>query len=163
MTETAIAPPAAATIPVKPPTLRQTHAGRFKLGGHYTQDWEVVVETGTTVDDMLKPEFWAHVAKQLRQYSKIKVLPDDGSYYAELLVQSAGNVWAKCVVLHHVEFTARQPSAAEAPSHTIEYAGPHHKWRVVSNAGDRPVVSKEHASREDAALWLNDHLKAIGR
>lgn len=163
-TET-IVKPAEVKAPETKSQLRQTHQGRFKMGGHYAQDWEVCVEIGTTLDDVLKPEFFCHVARQLRPFSKIKVLPDDASWYAELIVRSAGPTWAKCALFTIVEFDVAAKTAAgdpEADYAKVGWGGPAQKHRVV-RVSDGAILSKEHESTEDARNWLKDHLKAIGR
>jgi hypothetical protein len=167
-TDTITQPPVAAPAKIeakpeaKPVQLRQTHQGRFKLGGHYTQDWEVCVEPGTTLDDLLKPEFFCHVAKQLRTFSKIRVLPDDASWYAELIVRSAGTNWARCSLFKFVEFDAVQPEAQAVEYAKVGWGGPSQKHRVV-RISDGAVLSKDHESSEIAQAWLKDHLKALGR
>lgn len=155
-------PPAAAVPPA--PITRRTNASRFQLAEQVVQNWAVMVEEGTTVDDLLKPEFFTHVAPALRPFSKIFVLTDDGSYYAELLVRNAGRTWANCVLLSHIDLSqiidAVPPTAAA--SYKVAYAGPHHRYRVV-RLSDNTVISKEHFDEAAAQAWLVDHIKAIAR
>lgn len=144
-------------------TTRQTHAGRFQLAEHVIQGWAVMVEHGTTMEDVLKPEFFAHVSRALRPFAKISVLADDGSFYAELLVKSAGATWANVVALNVVDLTGvAAPQAEPTSGYSVGFGGPHHKWRVLQVGANEPL-SKGHESEAAARGWLADHLKVISR
>ena len=48
--------------------------------------WFATPARGTTVQDLLRREFWANVAQQVRVPDKIIVMLEDKSLYAELVV-----------------------------------------------------------------------------
>jgi len=62
--------------------------------------YHVTPDSGTTIEDMLKPDFWKGVTAYLHPSDRIEVEADDGSFYADLIVRDVGKSWAK-VILHH--------------------------------------------------------------
>ncbi|MPZ31198.1 MAG: hypothetical protein GEV13_09415 [Rhodospirillales bacterium] len=50
--------------------------------------FQVVLDPETTFDDILKLDFWVHVARRLKVRDRIEVHAHDGSWYAELVVRS---------------------------------------------------------------------------
>lgn len=129
--------------------------------------WEAVVPAGTTTDDLMRPEFWAHVQRRIRVNDIITVLCDDGTMELEFRVTgSQGSA---------VYLRLRQPwyqgrpladsasvDAQEPPADPdkrlprVEWGGPAHRWRVLGLDGT--VVhhgsdSKELAQQELARLF----------
>lgn len=117
-------------------------------------------------EDLLKPECWAHVAQLLRPGYRIEVLAEDGSYFAELLVVSAGRLWAKVAVLRKIDLTE---AVGEAPAQgadtvmSIMWSGPHSKFRVIRQnaSGGKDVMRDGFETREEASVWMAEHIKAL--
>jgi len=106
------------------------NATRLQRADHYFSDYAVVLPGADTLEDALKPEYWAHVAPKLRQGDTIRIIPEDDSYFAEALVRATGTGFAKLELLRHIPFDAAQ---TEAVPDTVEvkWGGPHDKWRVI--------------------------------
>jgi hypothetical protein len=51
--------------------------------------WFATAEAGTTIEQISKPEFWAHVASQMRPLDEIVVTTDDLGAGWHLLVADA--------------------------------------------------------------------------
>jgi hypothetical protein len=66
----------------------------------------VDAKAGTKIEDVLQPQYWAHVAGQLGPYTRIEVL-ETGEWMLELLVINCGRNWAKVQVLHKFELEER--------------------------------------------------------
>src|SRR5690349_16586133 len=84
---------------------------RFKRAENERTIWTATVEAGIPFEDVLKPEFWAHIASKMYNPphrtgwgDRIEVYPDDMTYYAELFVHDAGPNWAKVSVLQKHDF-----------------------------------------------------------
>src|SRR5262245_49035284 len=61
--------------------------GRLVLGEHAYRHYCLNSEPGITRQDLLKPEMWArNTDGQLRPRDRVRVIADDGSYDAELVV-----------------------------------------------------------------------------
>lgn len=116
--------------------------------------WEVKPEPAAKVEDLLVPEYWAHVAKRMRAGDRIEAIPDDRHYFAEFFVLGAASNWAKLVLLRHtVLIKDNQPMSKNG--YIVKFAGAH-KWRVEK---DGSVLSKGHDDQKAAAAWLANHIK----
>lgn len=134
---------------------------RLKSAEYDVRQLVVTAEAGDSIDDILKPEYWAIVARNLQVGDEITVRTDDELFYAKLLVRQVGPVWAK---VHLLSYTDLQPKDVTAevvkPQFTVEWGGQHHKYRV-RRTSDNAVVSSGHADKETANNWTAEHMKAI--
>lgn len=150
--------------------VRQLDASNFSQAESIVNEYFATIEQGTTRAEVLKPEFFAHIATKLRPYTEIRVVCEDGSLYARLLVLAAERTWARVHVLEWHDLTVKDVSQSQAESvqtpatpataarHRVEWKGPHHKWSVIRNA-DNEYVHEGDNTREDAELWLREHEK----
>lgn len=136
---------------------------RLQPAEHYCAAYAVVLPHDQSLDDALNPEFWAHVASKLRQHDTIRVIPEDGSYFAELLVVNADRTFAKVKLLRHIPLD--QPAAdAEAPlvAFEVKWNGPHDKHTVIRKS-DGEKLKTGFVEKPAAQRWLDDHLASMSR
>lgn len=133
----------------------------FSLADYARQTFVARPAAGTTIDDVLNENYWSNVAKKMNPHDIIEVVPEDGAFYAKLIITSRGNLWARVHKLEHVVIGAA-PVANKKPVEGFEigWAGPNDKWRVVRKE-DKTVVGKNFTSREDADKWLGEHIKEL--
>ena len=86
--------------------MTQLASNRLHLAEHRRNIFDVVPEHGTPFEELLKDSYWAHVSAKLKPGDHIEVRAEDGSYYAELIVQDAGRLYAKVAKLVHVVLDA---------------------------------------------------------
>lgn len=120
--------------------------------------WTVTPEPGTAFETVLKPEYWAHVAKKLRRGDRIEVLSEDNSYFAELIVLSAAPLWAKVAVLRNVELATAPKAEASQDDFEIKHRGKM-KWSVLRKS-DKAILKEGLDTREQAEAWLNTPVAA---
>lgn len=137
---------------------------RIELAEHQRNIWAVVPEAGASLDDVVKPEYWAHVAARMKPWDRIDVMPEDGSYFAELLVRDAARLYAKVTVLRHVKLDAVASDAADETTalFDVAYVGPVKKWRVMRKA-DKAPLREGFQSRGDAEEWLRQHIRTVAQ
>jgi hypothetical protein len=135
---------------------------RLQRAEHYCVAYAVVLPGGVTLDQAMKPEYWAHVGKNLRQHDTIRLIPEDGSYFAEALVLDSGPGFAKLKMLRHVSLEENGEAVAETVDFFVKYNGPHDKWSVIRRS-DGEKLKTGLAAKPDAQRWLDDHLAAINR
>lgn len=116
--------------------------------------YQAVPEAGTPLENLLTTDCWAHVARRLKPTDRIEVLPEDGSYYAELMVLDCGRTWAKVAVINRVEL---QPvtKMAEGAAYRVEWAGPHARFRVA-RVTDGEVMQDKFQTREQAEQYAKN-------
>jgi hypothetical protein len=133
----------------KPTTIEQAEFSR--------NVWFVKPETTVTIEDMLKPDFWAHISRNMKSGDRIEVLPEDKHYFAEFFIMAASTNWAKVILMRKVDLV-KDNEDSEVSGFIVKWAGPNDKWRV-QNGND--VISKGHEDKETASQWLAEHLKSI--
>lgn len=133
---------------------------KLQLAEHTVIVYAHSPEVGVTLDDLLKPEYWSHVAPQLRAGHRIEVMAGDGAWWAMLLVRATGRHEAVVQALQFVELgeQAAEISATDMP-YEVKWGGPSRKFRVVRKS-DGAVIKDEFAVREHADRWLKNHLQS---
>lgn len=136
---------------------------RFSLDEHVNQNWTLTVESGTTLDAVLKPEYLANVSARLRPYDRIRVRVDTGEWYAELLVLTCGRVWAKLVPIFTVDLAPKEIEVLESEicdQFFIQWRGPHLRFCVLRKL-DKEPIKEQLQSREEADSWLSSYTRTL--
>lgn len=118
---------------------------------------------GHTLEHMLSPAYWAHVAPKLRPWDKVEIRAEDGTYFAEFLVLACDRTWAKMHVLRWDDLTTQDVSLSAAQPAASAYEVKHNPtlhWHVVRKA-DRQLMHRDAQTAEDAQTWLREHLKVV--
>lgn len=117
------------------------------------QAWAVTAPYGTPRKATLQPIFWAHVARKLRPLARVSVLSEDGSWFQELLCLVADGFDIRMAELNYWQLEDTSDVSDRSDVMRVEWAGPHHQFRVVRNA-DGVVLEKNFRSRSEAARWI---------
>ncbi len=118
-------------------------------------------EAGVPLEQVLRPEFWAHVSAQFKPLALIHVNAADGSYYALLQVRSCSRIEAVCEVLLQKEFgPVTRLAQTEGKEFVTRWGSPAVGWQVI-RAADKQVVKDGFMDEATAQHWLDEHLKAL--
>ena len=128
---------------------------------HSVSRYHHTAEIEQTLDDVLTPEYWTHVAKLLRPSDEIVVNAADRSWRAELLVRDTSRTAASVALISHAKFdTPAAPLQAEEGSGLApNWGGPTWKWRAIRVA-DGETIKHGFQSKNDAIQWIQNHVKA---
>jgi hypothetical protein len=118
--------------------------------------WQVKPEISVTIEDLLKPDYWAHVARRMRAGDRVEAIPDDRHYFAEFFVLAASSNWAKMVLLREVTII-KDNEKTETEGFSIGWAGKH-KWRVTRG---NEILSKGHDDKDSATKWLAENMAQL--
>lgn len=135
----------------------------FRQAEHEIMRWTLTVEPGVVVEDTLASEFWVHVAKDMKPRHEVVVWAHDLSWRADLVVIDAGPLWAKVKILQRWDFEKILAAYSVPVPETADYEIKHRasrKWCVMRLSDNKPVI-EDLASKDDAALWLTNHLQKI--
>jgi hypothetical protein len=124
---------------------------QFVLATSARMVYALTLSEGQTYEELFKPETWAHVARHIQPGFKVEVMPEDGSFYAELLVRAASNLEVTVAELFRVNFGEIEERDEE--QHEIKWAGPKARYRV-SRKADKAVIKDGFETAELAAEWL---------
>jgi hypothetical protein len=156
------------------PTLRrdnlanQLNGKRIGNAEHKRTIWDVDAAAGDTLLDLLRPDYWSHVARNLRPKDRIEVICEDNSYFAELYVFEASSNWAKVGLLRYDVFAENAAqhgvTAQGTPEYKITHGGNVHKWRVIRTAdGECITKNQPFTTQREAEEWLFEYRKALAK
>lgn len=146
-------------VTAEPRRSPKIHPSRFKLAEHVVNTYCITVEPGTPVDALQDPAFWSHVSKMLRPGDEIKVRTDDGAYAALLFVKDVAHQSALVVPLWHIDLSKVEELQA-ADEYEVEWAGPHHKFRVIRKS-DRTVIQAGFDNKQAAIAHMAGHIRSM--
>lgn len=138
------------------PVLR---SGAFRQNGaDYVRTYHhIVVPVDHTVDDILRPGYWAHHPDKFRVFDLVDVLTEDGNIDMQLRVvrKSVGMVVMRPVRIWQADEKPKtEPAPADEPDMEVPEGYevnhvPAHKWRVMTKNPSQ-IVSKGHGSKNEA-------------
>lgn len=151
--------------------------GRFKSADHYHNYWCAALAAEHTIEDVLKPEFWSHIAGSLKPGDLIRIQPEQNDFYAIVIVMAAQRGFAKVKIIDFVDLT--KPTAIVSGSdsavltdaddtpppgeeYIVAWKGPQHK-HVVIRKSDNVRLKEGFSEKAAAEQWLRDHLAAMDR
>lgn len=134
---------------------------RFGLAEEARNLWYATVPKEVLPDQVMDEAFWSNVARLLQPGDEIIVTCETFAWRRELMVMAAGQIWAQVVELHHYDLASRKAQPHRlASKYKIEFAGAHHKWRVLR---DGEPLKDGFASEKIAAQWAANHEAAVNR
>ena len=140
---------------------RTLNPQRMALAEQWRQDWVVNAEEGTTIEEVLDPSYWAHMAAHLQQFDRIEVRMETGQWVAELITKQVGRNWAAVhlVVKHDLE-ASQDLTPDTAKKHEVVWRGSQHKHCVVRLA-DKEILQSGISSKTEAQAWLDNYERTI--
>lgn len=139
-----------------PPKL---HPGRLSTLESVERQWHAELPAGTTPEDIMKPEYWAHLARTIRPMDTIKVFCEDGSWeglYRVMFVSTAEIRISECWSKSHETIDMK----AESESHEIKWISPTKKFGVIRK-DDGSVIQDGFYPKEQAQAYMLRHLKEL--
>jgi hypothetical protein len=122
--------------PVTPDRMKDAEASR--------QTKVINCDQGTTVDHLMDPIYWSHIASVLRPRTRIEAWAHDETWMAELIVLDCGRLYARVKLLHFHNLTegisAKVDENVDSP-YFAKWMGDQGQWGVVR--------------REDMALMID--------
>jgi hypothetical protein len=139
-------------------------SSRFKAAEFKRTVYRATPERGTTLEQLQKPEYWAHVAANARDFDLIEVIPEDGEYFAQLVVTKCDriNVWTALICFIPLQEAAAVVDADiqtdDGGDYEFKWKGPKDKMAIIRKS-DGVKVSDGHDNKVAAQAWLKDYLK----
>lgn len=132
--------------PLKATAMDHSHYVRLSLFAE--------VPAGTTLEDVLTPEYWANHTQRLKRGAVIEILSEDSALDCELRVLKVGQTFAHVRLLRNYiddESVRNTPKLHEKVK--VDYGGKQDRWRVmhrgeVVNSGLETKAEAEKAAEE---------------
>lgn len=133
-------------------------ANDLNLASKHILEFHVFVPSGVTIDDVLNPSSWTHIAQKLQPMSHIFVTAEDNTFCALLRVVSCGQLWAKTAVIWHKDLTKNAtPALKDGRVLEVKYVSNRYKWGV-QRVSDGEWVSKDHMTEAEAQQVMANEL-----
>lgn len=136
---------------------------RAQIHGFENTHWIAYIDPSVPYDEILKPDFWAHIAepRRVKIGDDIVAVSDDGAWRAHLSVLDVGRVWLKVAELSKHQFEVQQKFGdTEHEAYRVEFKGRMHKHAVIRNT-DNEIIKGGFATQVEALQWLAGHVKAM--
>jgi hypothetical protein len=108
------------------------------------------------VEDLLLPDFWVHVSRQMRVDDRIEVMACERKWFAELTVlevSKAGNGGARVAYIVGPVALTNAAEVEKPATHEIRWGGPKGQWQIM-RVSDKAVVKGGIETKEAASTWL---------
>lgn len=146
-------------IPGRPP---RANAGKFNLqaSGQCFDTWFYRADFDTTLELLLTPEYWAHVAEKIKAMDRVEVITAGGMIFAELIVLKADENIARMRPLRVENLYDLKPTDMETDTHKVVYKGEISQWAVVRK-NDQASLRDAFGTPDEAVKFMRDHLRAV--
>lgn len=146
------------------------HPHKLKMAENEQLHFKVVVDQGTGPEDVLEPEYWRHVAKNLPPHTRLTIWAWDTSWVLEAYVIYSTDRDAKVVPAEAGLTRFRRDENKDEweadKKHRLVYINPQTRWAVQrkakGKANEVETLRDGFPSREAAAEWLRQHKTALG-
>lgn len=126
----------------------------FKLAQYAYSVWAIELKFGQTRSELLRPDFYAHIAARLKKNDRIEVLHEEGNYFAELIVVSAEKIGIKVGFLRELTFETLERSEVDSSEFYTKFRGPR-RWSILRHA-DHSVVEENIPTEGQATQKLRE-------
>lgn len=129
---------------------------KFVSGAHKRNVWVQDIPALHTIDDLLTPAYWVHVAQRLTERDMIECWWEDGSRYAVLRVLKKTRTSAHVYLESEHDLQKALDSANiadELARYEVAFNGPGNKYRLVRKA-DRALIRDGFDTPDAALRWL---------
>lgn len=133
---------------------------RKLLADYARGNYFLKVPPGVSLDDLMDPDFWQHLAAGLKVDARLEVVSEDGTIDADLRVIAIDprGAWVQMRLLR-VYVAQESKEVREAPLGTpdnegyrVEWAGPSHRFRIIAPGGE--IVEKNIPDKTTALEYL---------
>lgn len=126
---------------------------RMALAEQKRQDWVVDAEAGTKVEQVLDPQYWAHMASLMQQFDHIEVRLETGEWVLDLMVTDVGRNYAHVKLRDQLDLGSTEKRDDPSALHEVRYLGSHRKHGVV-RISDGAVIQEGISKKLDAQTWM---------
>lgn len=141
--------------PVAPLTI-----DRWQLSEHLFALHSITAPPGYAAEDLLRPEAWANIARNLRPGEIVQARSEEGTWFIELYVWEKGQNWALVSALRLATRPEAGPAKEPADAFEIEWRGPVKKFRIIRKS-DKAELKAGFETREAANVWLADYRRTV--
>lgn len=149
-------------ITKKPEINMRARPTNLVLLDYATRQWGLFVPPDVGMDQLLLPEFWAHVAvRQLKPFDDVRVSCEDGSWTALLFAREVERAAARMGVIWYKNFDeadcAPKLTPAEREEYEVKYRGPQIKHVVIRKSDKQEMI--RNITKRAAEDYIRERMK----
>ena len=131
----------------------------FGTQAHLYGQFNAFVPDGTTKEQITDPKLWVNVASRLKAGSEIRVMPEDLSFVARLVVIYQLGSEVRLGMESYTEFGAADVDTPDERYQVVPY-GAQGKYAVKDTKEDK-LVFKAIGTRSQAYRQIEEHIRAL--
>jgi hypothetical protein len=135
--------------------------GDFGLSTHRSQRFDATVPGTLTKSDLENGDLWSLVSPQINEGAEIRVLADDYSFVATLLVTFVKGTDVRAKIVHYVKMEEVDHEAlnSKVGDYEVKLCGTK-KW-CIRKRDDGTIVKEGMATQLEALKELEDYERAL--
>ena len=136
----------------------QLQSNRTREFGHW-QNWHTVnAQIGTTRENILNEDYWAHVAAKYSKGDMLFVRDDGGAWIAEYYIVDCARTWVKVFELNWWELGKTEMPESLRDDFEYHWFGNQEQCGVIRKSDGATMINGLRS--KDAALeWIVNHKK----
>jgi hypothetical protein len=136
--------------PLKATAMDHAHYARLNMFAE--------VPAGTTLEDVLTPEFWSNHTQRLKRGAVIEILSEDNALDCDVRVLKVGPTFAHVRLLRcHTDEVERIATEVHAEV-SVSYGGKQGRWRVLHHG---KIVTENLETKVEAEKAAEDYRRSI--
>jgi len=133
----------------------------FQTAEHRYCRFDCQAPLGVTKDDLENPGLWVNVAPRLKMFDEVRVVAEDHSFVAYLIVTFSQGTDARLKIVGGADLVGDEEIEIQTSKYEIKLRGPK-KWCIMNNEnGD--VIKEGIPKQADAYRELEDYIAAMSR
>ena len=141
---------------------------RIKLADYVRQHWRSTPDGGITLEQVLEPSFFGHIAKKIALLDIIEVIPQDNSYFAELLVTGKADDRVTVTLLRHIPLAEQTKAKTQGTTSAriaeddleVKYRGPIAKHTVWVKS-THEIIKEGFDTADEAKNFLSAYVNGL--
>lgn len=118
-----------------------------------------LIPEGVEYEDILKKDYWTHVAALLKPGDLIEIRGERDDYMAWIVVRASSSVDATVKEVYKVDLGSPEPATSHQSDYEVKWRGPK-KWGVVRKS-DGTIIAEDIGTKDEAYRELHDYERAI--
>lgn len=144
------------------PQLEAIRPADFALMAHKNQTFTCVLPTGVTKEDIENPELYVNIARKVAIADEIRVIAEDMSFVAWVIVTAAfGGSDIRVRVTHGCDLDDVEDLKMPEERYQIKMRGMK-KWSII-DIRDGAIIKEGIATQKEAQNERDDYIKALAR
>lgn len=136
---------------------RAANISEFVAAEQTRNIWSHEAAEDIEVEHLTDPAYWRNLGHMLREWDRIEVRHCAGRWFAELMVRSAGRLYANVVVLRKTQFAdAKVPDDIASSDYDVRFL--RGKGHMVVRKADKAIIKDGFKTVAEAAHWITDNL-----